>query len=118
MSAGSSKYHIEPGFVLKLDRSRTVKKTGGLEYDVYLWIQKKGCLLKGRQEKDRYYWILTCLVPRILALHDDVVLQRRRVQKDSISLQLKSGYSVIADDVIFWYRDKDYEEFYKRLGLL
>lgn len=115
---GASKYDIAPGLVVKLDRSRVVKSTGGLEYDVYLWIQLRGMLGKGRPERDRLYWVMTCLVPRIHAFKDNVKISRRRIQKDSIGTQLKYGYSVISTEMAYRYQDEDIEKFYKLLGLL
>jgi hypothetical protein len=121
VAAGTTKYPIIPRYVLKLDRPRKKlnKRAGGvIDHDVYIWIQTRGRLPKGRPEKERYFTTVTCYIPKISAFRRKPVIERRSIQKESIARALKPGYTIISRNIPFWYKDKDYETFYRLLRLL
>ncbi len=121
VAAGTCKYDIHPKYVLRLDRvRRRLNRQVGVRVDhhVYIWIQRPGRLKKGRPEKERLYHVLYCYIPTIRAFKDKVILERKSVQKESIAKQLKDGYSVISQKILFDWRKDNYEAFYRLVGLL
>lgn len=119
--AGDSIYPIKEGTVFKLKKKQKVnnkKLNIRAEHDCYIWIQRVSTRKTKRQPKNRMVKILMLKTPAIVGLQDKYIIWENLIEFRNITAYLRDGYEVLATNIRFEYKKRDYEAFYKLVGLL
>lgn len=119
---GVSKYPIKPGVIVRLlnPRKRWNKKLNTkLEHDVYLWFQRFSIKGKGRiQPKKRRVAVALFYVPKMKGAEKETIIVRKYVLKESLTIALSKGYTLISENATFNYTEEAWTRAYERIGLV